>query len=85
MADFTGNYDGVQIFSATMAYEREQLGAKVTEWLEANGNAITTVHTTVTQSSDTEFHCVTILVFFKGRAKFIPPPKQPRGDRKSTP
>jgi len=75
VADFTGKYDGVQIFSATMANEREQLGARVTEWIAANNGAILVVHTGITQSSDSEFHCVTITVFYNGKAKWNPPPK----------
>ena len=59
-------YDGVQVFSATKAMERDALGQKVTRWLEDNEN-ITVVDTVVRQSSDNQFHCVTIIVFYRHR------------------
>jgi len=57
-------FDGVKVFSATKAKERELLGERLTEWLDANP-AVKVVDTVVTQSSDHEFHCLTITVFFK--------------------
>ena len=57
-------FDGVKVFSATKAKERELLGERLTEWLDTNP-AIKVVDTVVTQSSDHEFHCLTITVFFK--------------------
>jgi len=58
------NFDGVKVFSATKAKERELLGERLTEWLSANP-ALDVTDTIVTQSSDNEFHCLTITVFFK--------------------
>jgi hypothetical protein len=56
-------FNGVKVFSATMAAERERLGDKVTEWLLGNpGKQV--VDTVVTQSSDEAFHCIAITVFF---------------------
>lgn len=57
-------FDGVKVFSATKAKERELLGERLTEWLDAHPG-IKVVDTVVTQSSDHEFHCLTITVFFK--------------------
>ncbi len=57
-------FDGVKVFSATKAKERELLGERLTEWLDSNPG-ITVVDTVVTQSSDHEFHCLTITVFFQ--------------------
>ena len=57
-------FDGVKVFSATKAKERELLGERLTEWLDAN-HGVKVVDTVVTQSSDHEFHCLTITVFFK--------------------
>lgn len=57
-------FTGVKVFSATKAREREELGENVTRWLHANPG----VHVTdkiVTQSSDREFHCLTITLFYK--------------------
>jgi hypothetical protein len=56
-------YNGAKVFSATKAKEREALGEVVTEWLQQHPG-IEIVDTVVTQSSDREFHCLTITVFF---------------------
>jgi hypothetical protein len=61
------NFDGVQTFSATKARERGNLGVKVTEWL--GKNEIEIVDKVVTQSSDQEFHCLTITIFYKNLLK----------------
>ena len=60
------HYTGVKVFSATKAKERESLGESITQWLRANQN-IELVNTVVTQSSDREFHCLTITVFYRDR------------------
>ena len=53
--------EGVKIFTATKAKEREGLGALATEWLRSEGEKeIKDVQ--VTQSSDDEFHCLTICI-----------------------
>lgn len=56
-------YMGAKVFSATKAKEREELGSRVTAWLKDNPD-VKIKNTTVTQSSDNEFHCLTIIVFF---------------------
>ncbi len=56
-------FNGVKVFSATMAQEREQLGEKVTNWLRKNPQ-VEVVDTVVTQSSDEAFHCIAITLFF---------------------
>ncbi len=56
-------FNGVKVFSATMAQERDQLGEKVTHWLEAHRN-FKIVDKIVTQSSDEAFHCLAITLFF---------------------
>jgi len=58
------NFDGVKVFSATKAREREGLGERLTEWIEQNP-AVEVVDKVVTQSSDHEFHCLTITVFYQ--------------------
>ncbi len=57
-------YTGVKVFSATKARDRESLGESITHWLKAN-QSVEVVNTVVTQSSDREFHCLTITLFFK--------------------
>lgn len=56
-------FNGVKVFSATMFAARDQLGETVTAWLTANPQ-ITVTDFYVTQSSDSQFHCVAITVFY---------------------
>jgi hypothetical protein len=62
MVDVTG----VKVFSATKAKERELLGEVITDWIRNNPN-FELVDKIVTQSSDSEFHCLTITLFYKHR------------------
>ena len=57
-------FDGVKVFSATKAKERELLGERLTDWMSQNPK-YNIVDTVVTQSSDHEFHCLTITVFYQ--------------------
>jgi hypothetical protein len=57
-------FTGVKVFSATKAREREALGDDVTRWIKSNGD-LEIVDRIVTQSSDNEFHCLTIVLFYK--------------------
>jgi hypothetical protein len=57
-------FNGVKIFSATMFADRALLGDKVTDWI-ANSSHRTLTDIIVTQSSDAEFHCITISVFYR--------------------
>jgi hypothetical protein len=56
-------FNGVKVFSATMFAPREQLGESVTSWMAANPQ-LTVTEFVVTQSSDSQFHCVAITVFY---------------------
>ncbi len=56
-------FTGVKVFSATKAKDREELGESITRWLRANPN-VRVLDKIVTQSSDSEFHCITITLFF---------------------
>jgi len=56
-------FNGVRIFAATLAREREALGERVTAWIRDNP-AKQIVDVSVTQSSDAEFHCLAITLFF---------------------
>ena len=55
--------DGVKVFTATKAKERGALGDRVTEWLRASPPK-NLVDLKVTQSSDEEFHCLTITILY---------------------
>ena len=61
-------FTGVKVFSATKAKERDDLGEQVTRWMRANAD-LEIVDRTVTQSSDNEFHCLTVVLFYKPKQK----------------
>ena len=61
-------YTGVKVFSATKAREREELGENISRWLR-NNPSLRVVDKVVTQSSDREFHCLTITLFYVKEAK----------------
>jgi hypothetical protein len=56
-------FNGVKVFSATMVADRDQLGEKVTMWINSHAEKKVT-DLVVTQSSDEAFHCIAITVFF---------------------
>lgn len=58
------SYQGVKVFSATKARDRDDLGTKVTEWLRQNPKVVL-VDKVVKQSSDNEFHCLSITLFYR--------------------
>ncbi len=58
-----GKFNGVKVFSATMAQERDQLGEKITDWLKQHPSC-RIVDKIVTQSSDEAFHGLAITVFY---------------------
>lgn len=60
-------YNGVKVFSATLARERNELGDRLTDWLRANPG-VEVVETKTLQSSDTAFHCLTLVVFYRAAA-----------------
>ncbi|MBT6488232.1 MAG: hypothetical protein HOK97_00605 [Deltaproteobacteria bacterium] len=57
-------FSGVKVFSATKHKERDELGETVTRWLTGQRGRIELVDKIVTQSADSEYHCVTITVFY---------------------
>ena len=57
-------FTGVKLFSTTLARDREQMGENVTRWIKDNPN-IEILEKTVTQSSDKEFHCLSITLFYR--------------------
>jgi hypothetical protein len=61
-------FNGVKIFSATKARERELMGEAITDWLRANPS-FDIVDKVVTQSSDSEFHCLAITFFYNAPLK----------------
>jgi len=57
-------FTGVKIFSTTLARDREMMGETITRWIKDNPQA-DIVDKVVTQSSDREFHCLTITLFYR--------------------
>ena len=81
------SFAAVKVFSATMARERETLGERITEWLRAHPE-LQLVDRVLTQSSDDEFHCLSITLFLAGNpgaylSEALPPPRSvvPRPSR----
>ncbi len=60
-------FTGVKVFSATKAKEREELGEHVSRWLKSNAD-LEVVDKVITQSSDNEFHCYSLVLFYKPKA-----------------
>jgi len=58
--------DGCKVFTKTKARERALLGEEVTEWIAAHPK-LEIIDKVVTQSSDAEFHCITITIWFRVR------------------
>lgn len=57
------DFDGVKVFTATKAREREELGETITRWLNDHRD-YRIVDKVVRQSSDSEFHCLSVLLFY---------------------
>lgn len=57
-------FTGVKVFSATKAKEREELSDNVTRWIRSNSD-FEIVDKVVAQSSDNEFHCYSLVLFYK--------------------
>jgi len=55
---------GAKVFTATKARDREELGDAVTRWIQDNPKA-KIVDKVVTQSSDSEFHCLSITIWYE--------------------
>ena len=61
-------FNGAKVFSATKAKEREELGDRVTDWIYRHSE-MEIVDYVVKQSSDNEFHCLSIIIFYKNQKR----------------
>jgi hypothetical protein len=68
VASSRSSFTGIKVFSATMFAQRDKLGELVTAWIAAHPE-ITLVDIVVAQSSDAQFHCVSIIVFYLGELR----------------
>jgi len=57
---------GLKVFSATKARDRDLLGETITGWIRGHPE-YEVFEKIVTQSSDAEFHCLAITVFYRSR------------------
>jgi hypothetical protein len=57
-------FTGCKVFAATKHKERDSLGETVTTWLKGPGKTHEIVDKIVTQSSDSEYHCIAITIFY---------------------
>ena len=62
-------FTGMKVFSTTLARDREHMGDNITRWVQENQQQLEIVDKTVTQSSDKEFHCLTITLFYRERPR----------------
>jgi hypothetical protein len=60
-------FDGLKVFSATVMQDRLALGESVTAWIAWHPQYRVTEFV-VAQSSDSQFHCVSITLFYALRA-----------------
>ncbi len=58
------SFTGVKVFSSTLARDRETMGDRVTRWI-AEHPELELVDKAVRQSSDRQFHCVSIVLFYR--------------------
>ena len=61
-------FTGMKVFSTTLARDREAMGDNITRWLQGHQD-LEIVDKVVTQSSDKEFHCLTITFFYRERPR----------------
>ena len=64
----TNMINGIKVFTATKARERESLGETVTAWIRQHKD-LEILDKIVTQSSDSEFHCLTVTLFYQNNNK----------------
>jgi folate-dependent tRNA-U54 methylase TrmFO/GidA len=62
------SFTGVKVFSSTLARDREVMGEHIARWLSEHPD-LEVVDREVRQSSDKEFHCLSITLFYRERKK----------------
>lgn len=60
-------FTGVKVFTTTLARDREVMGEAVGRWI-AEHPELETVDRDVRQSSDSAFHCLSIVVYYRERS-----------------
>ncbi len=72
MAD--DRFTGVKVFSATKARDREILGDHITSWVRGQPGLVV-IDTAVRLSSDSAFHCLSIVLFFTHEPAIVVAPR----------
>lgn len=65
------SFEGVKVFTATKFADREMLGENITKWIRSQ-DGLEIVNTVVTQSSDSEYHCLTVTLFYRNGNNTLP-------------
>ena len=60
-------FTGCKVFSATLARDRDAMSDTINNWLGKHPE-LEIVDKTVSLSSDNQFHCLTIILFFRQRS-----------------
>ena len=61
-------FDGVKVFTTTLARDREVMGEAIGRWI-AEHPEVEVVDREVRLSSDRQFHCLSIVVFYRDRVR----------------
>ena len=59
-------FTGCKVFSATLARDREAMSETINNWL-AKHPGLEVVDKSVNLSSDKQFHCLSIILFYRER------------------
>lgn len=62
------SFTGVKVFSTTLARDRDGLSERITGWIRDHPD-FEIVDRVVTQSSDKEFHCLSITLFYREKPR----------------
>ncbi len=62
------SFDGLKVFTTTLARDREAMGEAIGRWITEHPE-LEVVDREVRLSSDSEFHCLSILVFYRDRVR----------------
>jgi hypothetical protein len=62
------SFTGVKVFSTTLARDRDGLSDRITAWLRERPD-VEVVDKVVMQSSDKEFHCLSLIFFYRDRPR----------------
>jgi hypothetical protein len=60
------SFTGVKVFTTTLARDREVMGEAIGRWLAEHPD-LELVSKEIRQSSDREFHCLSIVLFYRER------------------